>query len=142
MRVRDVMTTDVFTIRPDKNILVAEEMMQWAHIRHVPVVDQRGRLVGVVSHRDILRASISQVASRVADAERHQHLGAISVAQMMHEPVQTVSPDALVQEAAGLMRRRKVGCLPVLEEDRLVGIVTEYDLLAVIERLPTKVLTG
>jgi acetoin utilization protein AcuB len=135
------MTTSVFTIRSDKKLLVVEEIMKWAHIRHVPVVDASGRLVGLVSHRDLLRASASAVATRIAGAERQQHLGGISVVDIMQASVQTIGSEALVQEAAGLMRRRNVGCLPVVDDGRLVGIVSEHDLLTVIERLPSKVLS-
>jgi len=136
MHVRDIMTTKVFTIGADKKAFVAKEIMEWAHIRHIPVVDTNNRVVGIISHRDILRASLSALGTRFAEAERQQHLGDSPALSIMHHPARTIEPDASVQEAAGLMRQFKIGCLPVVKEGRLIGIVTEYDILQLVERLP------
>lgn len=136
MRVRDIMTTKVFTIGTDKKAFVAKEIMEWAHVRHIPVVDSSNRVVGIISHRDILRASLSALSTKFAEAERRQHLAGAPALAIMHHPARTIGPDASVQEAAGMMRRFKFGCLPVVEEDRLVGIVTEYDILGLVEQLP------
>lgn len=135
MLVRDYMTKDVFTLRVDKKLVIADELMKWAHVRHVPVVDQDGRLVGIVSHRDLLRASISSIETRVAAAEKRQHLSSVTVREVMQAQVQTISPDAPVQEAAKLMRERKIGCLPVVADGRLIGIITESDLLRIVAQL-------
>ena len=135
MLVRDYMTKDVFTLRVDKKLVIADELMKWAHVRHVPVVDQDGRLVGIVSHRDLLRASISSIETRVAAAEKRQHLSSVTVREVMQAQVQTISPDAPVQEAAKLMRERKIGCLPVVTDGRLIGIITESDLLRIVAQL-------
>ena len=135
MLVRDYMTKDVFTLRVDKKLVIADELMKWAHVRHVPVVDQDGRLVGIVSHRDLLRASISSIETRVAAAEKRQHLASVTVREVMQAQVQTISPDAPVQEAAKLMRERKIGCLPVVTDGRLIGIITESDLLRIVAQL-------
>jgi CBS domain-containing membrane protein len=136
MRVRDIMTTKVFTIGADKKAVVASEIMAWAHIRHIPVIDAHRRVVGIISHRDILRASLSALDTQFATADRRQHLAGAPALALMHQPVQTIGPDATVQEAAGAMRQHKFGCLPVVEHDRLVGIVTEYDILRLVEALP------
>lgn len=137
MRIADVMTTKIFSLRVDKKLFIAQQIMDWAHIRHVPVVDGHGHLVGLVSHRDLLRASISSVASEVANIERNQHLSGIAVRDVMQTHVQTVSTDASVREAARLMLKEKIGCLPVVNaENKLLGIVTEYDLLKLIEQQP------
>jgi len=137
MRIADVMTTKIFSLRLDKKLFVAQQIMEWAHIRHVPVVDGLGHLVGLVSHRDLLRASISSVSSKVASIERNQHLSGIAVRDVMQIHVKTVSPDASVREAARLMLKEKIGCLPVVNsEHELLGIVTEHDLLKLIEQLP------
>jgi len=136
MRVRDIMTTKVFTIRADKKAFVAKEIMEWAHIRHIPVVDASNQLVGIISHRDILEASLSALDTRVAEAERRQHLSSAPALAIMHHPARTIDPDASVQEAAGMMRRFKFGCLPVVKEGCLIGIVTEYDILQLVEQLP------
>ncbi|WP_396219692.1 CBS domain-containing protein [Gemmatimonas sp.] len=130
------MTTKVFTIQPGKHLRAVEEIMKWAHVRHVPVVDDHGRLVGIVSHRDLMGAAISTLQVRIAEVERMQHNAAIEVRQIMHVPIATIRPDERVQRAAHLMRSLRIGCLPVLEDQHLVGIVTEADLLHFIEELP------
>jgi CBS domain-containing membrane protein len=130
------MTTKVFTIQPGKHLRVVEEIMKWAHVRHVPVVDDHGRLVGILSHRDLMGAAISTLQVRIAEVERMQHNAAIEVRQIMHVPTATIGPDERVQRAAHLLRSLRIGCLPVLEDQRLVGIVTEADLLHIIEELP------
>jgi CBS domain-containing membrane protein len=129
------MTRKVSTLGVDKKLFIASHIMDWAHIRHLPVVDRAGRVVGMVSHRDLLRASISSVASRVANVERNQHSTGISVQEVMHTNVQMISPEAPVQEAARLMREHKIGCLPVVAQARLVGMITEADLLRIVEQL-------
>lgn len=135
MLVRDLMTPKVFSVRADKRLLVAREIMDWANVRHVPVVDAQNHLVGLITHRDLLRASISSQSTKVADIERRQHQWTIPISEVMRANVQTIAPDAPVKEAARLMRAGKVGCLPVVSEGRLVGIVTEHDLLKLIETM-------
>lgn len=135
MLVRDYMTEKVFTLRVDKMVFVAQEIMQWAHVRHVPVLDREGRIVGMVSHRDILKASIASVSTRIANLEKEQHLWTVPVEKVMHKEVKTISPDAPIQEAARVMRKEKIGCLPVVVQNKLVGILTEYDLLRIVEQL-------
>jgi len=133
MLVRDCMTTKVFTLRFDKKLIVVQEMMGWARIRHIPVVNASGGVVGIVSHRDLLHAAISAVAD-VNKMDRDQHLATIPIVKVMKTDVQTIGPDASLQEAAARMREHKIGCLPVVEDDKLVGIISEYDLLGVVEQ--------
>jgi CBS domain-containing membrane protein len=130
------MTTNVFTIKSDKHLRAVEEIMKWAHVRHVPVVHPDGRLAGVISHRDLMGAAISTLQVKISEAERVQHLASSHVSDLMHHPAATINPDERVQRAAHLMRSLKIGCLPVVEEGRLVGIVTEADLLGIVEKLP------
>jgi len=138
MRVADLMTPKVFTLLAEKKLFVAQQVMDWAHIRHIPVVDDHGRLVGLVSHRDILRASISALYSSISKMERSQHLAGIAVRDVMQTRVHTATPDTTVQEAAKVMRHEKVGCLPVVNAERkLLGIITEHDLLELVEGLPS-----
>ena len=136
-KVADLMTRKVFTLEAEKRLFIAQQIMDWAHVRHVPVVDGQGRVVGLVSHRDVLRASISTLSSKVAKVESQQHLSGIPIRDVMRAPVQTITQDLSVQEAAKLMRRGKIGCLPVVNAElELIGIITESDLLKVIEQLP------
>lgn len=135
MLVRELMSTTLFTIREDKRLQAVEEIMKWAHIRHVPVIDKSGRLVGILSHRDIVAAAVSTLAIKISEVERVQHLAASEVRQMMHQPTATIGPTESVQRAAHLLRAHKIGCLPVIDDGRLVGIITEADLLRIVEQM-------
>jgi len=118
------MTTDLFTVRPDDLIDLAASLMDWRHIRHVPVEDDRGRLVGLITHRNLLRllsGGIRKESVTVRDV-------------MVANPV-TVSPLTPTLEAIQTMREHRIGCLPVVDADELVGIVTSYDFLEASARL-------
>jgi CBS domain-containing membrane protein len=135
MLVRDCMTKQLFTIRFDKKLIAVREIMTWAHIRHVPVVNASGGLVGIISHRDLLHAALSSVAA-APEVQRAQHLAAVPLVEVMKTDVQTIGPEASVREAAAQMRKSKIGCLPVVDGGRLVGILTGYDLLGLVEEVP------
>lgn len=132
--VRDLMSTDLFTIRADKKVIAVSEIMNWARVRHVPVVDEHGALVGMLSHRDLLRVSWSTLNGLSASEARLQ-MSQVPITSVMTEAVSTVTPDASVAEAARLMRHHKIGALPVLDDGTLVGIITEYDLLELVEQM-------
>lgn len=139
MQVRDYMTTEVFTVNADKKLLIAREIMEWATVRHVPVVDEERRVVGLVSHRDLLRVSLSAL-DNARGYEQKQHLGKIRIKDVMRTDVRCIDPDAPIQGAAHLMRSGHFGCLPVVDHrDRLLGIITEHDLLGVVEGLASPV---
>jgi CBS domain-containing protein len=120
------MTKDLFTVRPDDIVDFAATLMDWRHVRHVPVEDDDGRLVGLVSHRALLRL--------VAQGRTGGDLK-ITVAEIMNTEPVTARPDTPTSEAIRLMREKKVASLPVTEKGRLVGIVTEHDLIVVASRL-------
>ncbi|HEX7772097.1 MAG TPA: CBS domain-containing protein, partial [Pyrinomonadaceae bacterium] len=120
------MSTDLFTVNPDDLIDLAASVMDWRHIRHVPVEDAEGRLVGVVTHRGLLRMMISR-----ADSDTKP----VTVREIMVKDPVTVSPSTSSLEAMELMRRHRVGCLPVVDGDELVGIVTSYDFLEATAKL-------
>jgi CBS domain-containing membrane protein len=128
------MTKKVFTLCVEKKLVIAKEIMQWAHIRHIPVVDQQGHVIGIVSHRDLLHASISSMTC-TTEIERNQYLWSVLIDKVMQRDIKTISPDMKVKEAAGLMREQKIGCLPVVNQGKLIGIITEFDLLKIIEQL-------
>jgi CBS domain-containing protein len=127
-RVRDIMGTKLVTIAASDRMSTAEDIMTLGHVRHMPVV-QGGRLVGVVSERDLLRASLS-VFSRHRDAERRAFLHVVEIARVMSTPPIVVGPDATIEEAARIMAERKIGCLPVVDGEKLIGMLTETDVLA------------
>jgi CBS domain-containing protein/gamma-glutamyl:cysteine ligase YbdK (ATP-grasp superfamily) len=115
------MSTDLFTVRPDDLVDLAAAVMDWRHIRHVPVEDEAGRLVGLVSHRDILRLLARGSAGAASEP--------VTVRQIMKPDPVTVAPDTPTLDAIALMRARRVGCLPVVERGTLVGILTAHDFL-------------
>lgn len=126
--VRDLMTTDLFTLAQDDNLKTLEDMMKWRAIRHIPVVDEENHVVGLVTHRDLLKYSISGFAN-VAEEEKEALNKSISVSSIMKTNIQTVSPELSLQEAAKMMLKYKFGCLPITENNKLVGIITEADFM-------------
>jgi CBS domain-containing protein len=126
-RVRDIMSTKMVTISESDTLSTVEDIMTLGHVRHMPVV-HAGKLVGVVSERDLLRASLSNLTGFGKD-ERRAFLHAVEIARVMSTPPVTIGPDASVGEAARIMAERKIGCLPVVQGDRLVGLLTETDVL-------------
>lgn len=133
-RVRDIMQTKVVTIGASERLSTVEDIMTLGRVRHMPVV-RGGELVGVLSERDLLRASLSEVGSYGADARR-AFLHAIEIEQVMSAPPITVDPAAPVTDAAQLMAEHKIGCLPVVEREKLMGLVTETDVLRWVAGLP------
>ena len=127
LRVRDIMGRNVVTISASERMSTVEDIMTLGHVRHMPVV-QGGKLVGVVSERDLLRASLS-VLSEHRGPERRAFLHVVEIVRVMSTPPVVIGPNASVDEAALVMAEKKIGCLPVVEGDQLVGMVTETDVL-------------
>lgn len=126
-RVRDIMGKSLVTISASERLSTVEDIMTLGHVRHMPVV-RAGKLVGVVSERDLLRASLSNL-SRHRHDERRAFLHVVEITRVMSAPPVVIGPEATVEEAALIMAERKIGCLPVVEDERLVGMVTETDVL-------------
>ncbi|HZN08226.1 MAG TPA: CBS domain-containing protein [Pyrinomonadaceae bacterium] len=121
------MSTDLFTVKPEDLIDFAASVMDWRHIRHVPVEDGEGRLVGLVTHRGVLRV--------ISSGNRSAQPEPVTVRDVMVVNPVTVSPSTSSLEAIEIMQSHRVGCLPVVEGDQLVGIVTSYDFLEASARL-------
>ncbi|HLN98015.1 MAG TPA: CBS domain-containing protein [Pyrinomonadaceae bacterium] len=121
------MSTDLFTVQPDDLIDLAASVMDWRHIRHVPVEDGDGRLVGLITHRNLLRL--------VSSGSRDKDINGILVRELMVVDPVTVSPSTPTLEAMKIMREQRIGCLPVVEAGQLVGIVTSFDFLDASARL-------
>lgn len=114
------MTTDLFTVRPDDLVDLVACVMDWRHVRHVPVEDENGHLLGLVSHRDLLHL-LAQGTVNKAEAMTVKNI-------MTPHPV-TATPQTTTLAAIALMRQHNVGCLPIVENEKLVGIITAYDFL-------------
>ena len=126
-RVRDIMSEKIVTISADDRLSTVEDIMTLGRVRHMPVV-RGGRLVGVVSERDLLRASLSNL-TEFGSEQRRAFLQAVEIRRVMSSPPVVIHPDATPEEAAWVMAEKKIGCLPVIDGDDLVGLLTETDLL-------------
>lgn len=133
MKVRELMSTQVETLDPDDDLDLANALMRLDRTRHLPVL-AHGELVGMISDRDILKAQVSSL-SGLTDEELRQVNLRIKVHEIMTTNVLSVTPETSAREAAKVLRVRKVGCLPVLDDGHLVGIVTATDFLDLVIRV-------
>ena len=128
LRVRDLMTPNVVTVRPDDSIATAYELMLDHRFRHLIVIDEDGDLVGLLTHRDLLRNSLIERAGLPLSFQKDV-MQQIRVEEVMTSEVETAEPVQWLQEAALIMYETKYGCLPVIEGSRPVGILTEADFV-------------
>ena len=131
--VEDYMTTELFTVHEEESIEFVARLMDWQRIRHVLVEDEQHRLVGLISHRTLLR----HMAERSEMPE-----GGVPVRDIMVEDPISVSPERPTLEAVQMMREHQIGALPVVREDRLVGIITERDFIQIAGNLLDDTLKG
>ncbi len=124
--VEQFMSRDLFTVRPDDVLDLAASLMEWKHVRHVPVENDHGELVGLISHRDLL--------TFIADEESRAG-GELIVKDLMKTDLITITPETQTLDALYLMRERGIGCLPVISRGKLAGILTAQDFLTVSTRL-------
>ncbi len=128
-RIAEIMRTEFASLRPEDRLDLADQVMKLGRVRHLPVLDGDGRLVGIVSNRDLLEASLTNVLAFEA-SQRRGFLHSVGVAEVMKAQVETVTPDTLLGVAAASMIRNKIGCLPVVRDDGImIGLITETDLL-------------
>lgn len=120
------MTTDIFSVEPDEPLSLVAQLMEWQHVRHMPVEDEDGRLAGLISCFDVMR--------QFAD-EAGGDSGSVAVSSVMNPKPTTVSPETSMFDAINLLRTKEVDCLPVVKENRLIGIVTEHDFVHIAARL-------
>lgn len=129
MLVKHIMTTPVISLFAEQSLPLADDIMRFKHLRHLPVIDDNNMLVGMVSHRDILRAQISSLTG-LTDMERRARQDSVTVSQIMTREVWTAGPDTPASNAGQLLLDHHFGCLPVVDlVGHLVGIVTERDFL-------------
>lgn len=124
LRVEQYMTTDLFTCQSDDPVAMVANLMIWERIRYVPVEDKDHRLLGLVTHRAVLRLLTDGGSARQT-----------AVGDIMRKELTTVTPETPTVEAIRLMRRYRIGCLPVVMDDRLVGIITEEDFMDIASKL-------
>jgi CBS domain-containing membrane protein len=128
MMVRDLMTDHVFTLRPHDDLDALYELMDAKHVRHVPVVDREGDLVGLVTQRDLSHSALGTQEDLPLSLQQ-EILRRRKVREIMATEVDTVEPDEDLKTAAEMLIENKIGCLPVVEGEHLVGILTESDFV-------------
>jgi acetoin utilization protein AcuB len=137
MRVKELMTSKVFTVEPHDMIDRVFFLIHYEKVRHLPVLE-KGKLVGIVSDRDMYKALGPKSNSKAIEGTAQGselHVVPKKVMNIMRRGVITVSPDTLASEAAGIMADHKIGALPVLDNDKLVGILSATDILRVFSKL-------
>jgi acetoin utilization protein AcuB len=134
MIVSEIMTPHPVTVEPDMPVTQARRLMKEDNIRHLPVVREGKGLVGLIT-RDALNRALPSELSTLSIWEINYQLARIKVREVMVKKVMTVTEDVTTEEAARLMIRHKIGCLPVMRGEQLAGIVTDIDLLEALTNL-------
>lgn len=129
LSVAEIMTAQPYTLSPDDSLAEARKMMSEHHIRHIPVCSGNGLLVGVVSQRDVLAAADSSVLPDQAAHQQEERYVALST--IMTSPVQTVDEQASLRGTDMQLLQNRLGCLPVTRDEKLVGIITDSDFVAI-----------
>lgn len=138
--VREIMIASPVTLKPNDSLKLASELISLARLRHIPIVDN-GKLLGVVSERDLMARAAERIFNPKSRS-RSALLNVVMLKEVMQRRVITVEPETSIQEAAHLMAERKIGCLPVLNDGNLVGLVTTTDMLRYIEGLGMNSVNG
>jgi CBS domain-containing protein len=125
--VDEIMSIELRTLSEENTLADAQKIMSDAHIHHIPITNGNNSLKGLVSHRDVLAATESQLS----DATLAQNASDVPVSEFMTRDVATVDPRANLRQAAVYLQKHKYGCLPVVEGGALVGIVTDSDFVTV-----------
>lgn len=124
----DLMSKEMLTLGRNDTLSIADDLMKQERVRHLPVLDDYGDLCGIVTQRDLFRGAVLRSLGYGSRAEEMM-LAALAVKDAMTEDPITVGPDTLLADAARLLLEHGIGCLPVLDGGRLVGILTEGDFV-------------
>lgn len=127
MRVKDIMIKEVATLDVDDELSLANDIMRLGRIRHLPVVSGEN-LAGIISERDLFRSSLAQ-ALGYGNKDTREVMKTLRIKDVMVKQMVTVPPDMDLKDAVALMVDRKIGCLPVVEGTKLLGLITETDIL-------------
>ncbi len=126
--VRALMTYHVFTLGPDDDLEALYDLMASRHVRHVPIVDGEGRVLGLVTQRDLARSALGSSEELPLSMQR-EILQRRKIREIMNTEIETIEADKDLKAAAEMLIENKIGCLPVVERGRLVGILTESDFV-------------
>lgn len=127
-QVRDLMTPNPYTLGPRDSLASLYDLMDTHRVRHVPIVDRDGELVGLLTHTDLAMSALGSLSDLPLSQERDL-LQRRRVREIMITEIETVEPDTPLRDAAATLFENKIGCLPVVEGSRLVGILTESDFV-------------
>lgn len=131
--VRNIMMSSPVTLAPGDHLGLAEDIISLGRIRHIPVVEG-GKIVGLLSQRNLMGSAAVRLF-RLTPKKRSAMLKTVQVQDVMIRRVVTVGPDTPVKEAAGLMAKKKIGCLPVVSQGALAGLITTTNLLRYLEEI-------
>jgi len=137
MRVEELMTSTVFTVEPHDMIDRVFFLIHYEKVRHLPVIE-KGKVVGMVSDRDMYKALGPKSNSNAIESNKdgtELHVIPKKVQNIMRRGVVSVSPDTLASDAAATMANHKLGALPVIKDDKLVGILSATDILRVFSKV-------
>jgi CBS domain-containing protein len=127
MKVKEVMVKEVATLDVNDELNLANDIMRLGRVRHLPVVDG-ARLLGIISERDLFRSSLAQALGFGGQTSR-ELMKTVRIKDIMVRELVTISPDMDLWQAVKIMVDKKIGCLPVVDHDRLVGLITETDIM-------------
>jgi CBS domain-containing protein len=131
--VRDIMMGAPVTLGPDDTLSLANDVIFLGRIRHIPVVEG-GKLLGLISERDLLGTAASRLFG-LKQKNKSDLLKTVFIKDVMKKPVSTVTPDTSIADAAHLMADKKIGCVPVVSDGSLIGLVTTTDILRYVETI-------
>jgi len=131
--VREIMMGSPVTLKPEDTLDLANDVISLGRIRHIPVVDA-GQLVGLLSERDLMGAAASRIFG-LRQKSKTSLLKSVLIREVMRKRVITVTPETSIEDAARLMADKKIGCLPVVSDGAIVGLMTTTDILRYVERL-------
>lgn len=130
MKISELMTKDVKTLDRNDTLSLAEDLMKMKRIRHLPVTND-GELAGIISQRDMFHAGLS-TAMGFGTKAKGEFLKAVLVKEVMTAEVITIGSGADVKAAARVMLKKKIGCLPVVDDGKLVGLISESDIIRIV----------
>jgi CBS domain-containing protein len=131
--VREIMMGSPVTLKPDDTLALANDVISLGRIRHIPVVEN-GKLRGMLTERDLMGAAATQIFG-LKQSSKTALLKSVLIRDVMKKRVVTVAPDTPIKDAAHLLADKKIGCLPVVSEGTLVGLVTTTDILRYVESI-------
>lgn len=131
--VREIMMSSPVCLKPEDTLNLANDIISLGRIRHIPIVDD-GRLVGILSERDLIGAAATHIFG-LKHKNKSALLKSFAIKDVMKKRVITVGPDTEIKEAASIMQKKKLGCVPVVTDGAVIGLVTTTDILRYVEGL-------